>query len=381
MLAIGIFILFQLLSGGGDEPNGTVVPTTQEIPNLEGKSALEAVLELRDLGFAQVTQRDEVSDTVAAGRVIGTDPPAGTVAATDSRVSVIVSLGPEVFTIPPVVDLDEATAIERLTANGFTIGEITRVPSDSVAEGNVIRQTPGPGAAPAGSAVDLEISTGPAFISMPEVVNRVLESAINTLLDAGIAEDRIIVEDEFSDDILEGFVISSDPSAGSPLIQEATVTLVVSKGPAPIAVPNLIGLTEAAARTAVENRGLLFAVASERVEVSAASELAGLVAAQTPPSGNELFPGDEVIVSLGVLQQIVVPDVVGMEEADAIAALEADGFEVEVVGTIEVAAGSPLIGLVADQDPPADALVGDGSTVQIWIGVAPPEEPPPDDGD
>ena len=378
VLAVGIFILFQLLSGGDDPTDGTVVPTAQEIPNLENQTALEAVLALRDLGFSQVTQRDEVSDTVAAGRVIGTDPPAGTTADTDTRVSVIVSLGPEVFTIPNVVNLDEATAIERLVANGFVVGEVTRVPSDSIEEGNVIRQTPGPGAAASGSEVDLEISTGPAFISMPEVVNRVLESAINTLLDVGIAEERIIVEEEFSDDILEGFVVSSDPSAGNPLIQEATVTLVVSKGPAPIAVPNLIGLTEAAARTAVEDRGLLFAVASERVEVSAASRLAGLVAAQTPPSGNELFPGDEVTVSIGVLQQVVVPDVIGMEEAEAIAALEAEGFVVEVVGTIEVAIDSPLIDLVADQDPTADALVDDGSTVQIWIGVAP--EPPPDDG-
>jgi serine/threonine-protein kinase len=153
----------------------------------------------------------------------------------------------------------------------------------------------------------------------------------------------------------------------------------VSKGPAPIPVPNLIGLTLSEAQATVENSGLLFAVANEPVEVSAASELAGLIAAQTPPSGAELFPGDEVVVSLGVLVKVQVPDVVGKSEAEAVAELEAAGFVVEVVGTIEVAADSPLIGFVADQDPPADALIDDASTVRIWIGVAPPEEPPPDD--
>jgi len=379
VLAVGIFILIQLLSGGDDGNDPPVAATSAEIPDLEGRTALEAVLALTNLGFEQVTQRDEVSDTVAENRVIRTEPAAGTNVDFDGRVSVVVSIGPEVFTIPRVVGLDLETARQNLELNGFTVGEVTETAHESVPAGSVIRQDPGPGAADPNSSVDLEISTGPAFIAMPEVENRVLETAISTLVEAGITEDRIIVEQEFSDDILEGFVISSDPRAGSPVIQQANVTLVVSKGPAPIAVPSLIGLTPSEAQSRVENAGLVFAVADEPIEVSAASELAGLVAAQTPPSGNELFPGDEVVVTIGILQQNAVPDVIGMTEADAIAALEDAGFVAEVVGTFEVAVDSPLIGFVADQDPDADVLADDGSTVQIWIGV-PPEEPPPDDG-
>ncbi len=379
VLAVGIFILIQLLSGGDDGDQPAALPTEQEIPNLTGRASLDAILDLRDLGFRQVGQRFEVSESVPEGQVIGSEPAAGATADVADRITVIVSSGPEVFTIPNVAGLDLQTATERLTVNGFELGEVTEVPHDSVPEGNVIRQDPGPGTAPPGAAVSLEISTGPFFITMPEVENRVRESAVNTLIDAGISEDRIEFEEEFSDDILAGFVVSSSPSAGEPVIQGAIVTLVVSKGPAPIPVPNLIGLTLSEAEATVQNAGLLFAVANEPVEVSAVSELAGLVAAQTPPSGSELFPGDEIVVSVGVLIKVEVPDVVGKTEAEAIAELEAAGFVVEVVGTIEVAADSPLIGFVADQDPPAEALIDDASTVQIWIGVAPPEEPPPDD--
>jgi serine/threonine-protein kinase len=376
VLAVGVFILFQLLSGDGGDGDETAAPTTITVPNVEGQTALEAVLAIRDLGFERVTTRDEISDTVPDGRVIRTEPAAGNAVEADTPISVIVSLGPEVFTIPPVQGLTEEVAIERLTANDFEVGEITRVPSDTVPEGSVIRQDPGPGDAAPGTVVDLEISTGPFFITMPEVVNRVLESAINTLVDAGITEDRIEVEEEFSNDILEGFVISSDPAAGNPLVQDATVTLVVSQGPEPVAIPDLIGRSVGEARNLVEDSGLVFVVADDPVEVSAASELDGLVAAQTPPAGGELFPGDEVTVSIGTLRQIAVPEVIGLSETDAIAALEDAGFEVEVVGTIEVAADSPLIGVVADQDPTADALIDDGSTVRIWIGEAPPEPPP-----
>ena len=184
----------------------------------------------------------------------------------------------------------------------------------------------------------------------------------------------------FSSDVLEGFVIESTPPAGEPVIQDATVTLVVSKGPEPINVPNLIGLTRSEARSQVENLGLVFAVADDRVDVSADSGLVDLVAAQSPDSG-ELLPGDEITVAIGKLRQVAVPDVIGQSEVDAISTLEAAGFTVEVAGTIEVDSDSPLIGLVADQDPDADDVVDDGSTVTIWIGVAPEEPPPPDDDD
>jgi serine/threonine-protein kinase len=378
VLAVAIFFLFQLLSG--DDTTATTDPTstTVQVPNLAGEPAIDAVLTLRDLGFQQVSQRDEVSETVPEGRVIATDPPAGASADVNDGIVVIVSSGPEVFTIPNVVNLDLATATERLEANGFTVGEVTEAPSNSVAEGNVIRQDPGPGSAAPGTAVNLEISTGPFSIPMPEVVNKTQENAVQTLVDAGISEDRIIINEEFSNDILEGFVIESDPAAGEPVVQEATVTLLVSLGPEPIPVPNLIGLAPNDARAQVEGLGLVYSEAGERVEVSAESGLDGLVAAQSPDSG-ELLPGDNIVVSIGALRQVSVPDVIGLTEQEAIDALQEAGFVVDVAGTVEVAPDSDLIGLVAAQNPDADAVQDDGSTVEIFIGVAQEEPPPPDE--
>jgi serine/threonine-protein kinase len=160
------------------------------------------------------------------------------------------------------------------------------------------------------------------------------------------------------------------------VLRDATVTLIVSKGPEPIPVPNLVGMTVEGARDTVEDLGLVLSVQPEAIPVSAASGLAGLVAEQSPPNGTELLPGDPVTVAVGVLRQIEVPEVIGLIEERAINMLEGDGFVVEVAGTIELPDGDPNIGRVADQDPDAGTSAADGSTVRIWLGVAAPDDQP-----
>ena len=113
--------------------------------------------------------------------------------------------------------------------------------------------------------------------------------------------------------------------------------------------------------------------------VTAASGLDGLVATQSPPNGSTVTIGDEVTVSVGELIQVEVPDLIGMSQEEATAALAELGLSLEVVGETEVDPDGDLVGMIATQDPAAEETVPDGSTIQVTIGVAPPE-PPPDDG-
>ena len=128
-------------------------------------------------------------------------------------------------------------------------------------------------------------------------------------------------------------------------------------------------------------RGFLPVVVDvETVDVTAASGLAGTIAAQDPPPGTEVVAGDEIRVRLGVLVKVEVPDLTGLTEEEARQQLLDIGLTLSVVGTVEVPPDSGLEGLIAAQDPTVDTTVDDGSEVTVAIGVV-TEEPPPDEGD
>ena len=372
VLAAGIFLLSRLLNPVEPVAAATTVP---ELTGVERSDAFEQ-LQARDL---KVRQREEPSSLIEANHVIVTDPPGGTVVEPGSFVLVILSTGEEVFTIPNVVDDTLETATARLETNGFVVGTVSSVFSDTVPAGIVIRQSPRGGSpADPGTAVDLDVSDGPFAIEMPDVIGLSEQDAIRTLQEDGF-EDIVTVE-EFDDEVLEGLVISTDPEPGEAVPREGRVTLAVSKGPEPFELPDLIGKTVDEARTIVSDLGLVFVQLETTTPVTADSGLDGLVATQSPPEGSTVNIGEEVAVSVGELIQVEVPDLIGLSEDDAADALEELGLTLEVVGNTEVDPEGDLIGMIATQEPSAGETVPDGSTVEATIGVAPAEPPPADDG-
>ena len=129
-----------------------------EIPDLTGSSQTEALNDLQDLGF-KVGIENSAHPEVPEGSVIRTQPPASTSTNADTLVTIIVSVGPEAYPIPYVLDLETDRAIFVIEESGFTIGQKIEVNDDSVPIGFVISQNPiagkkmGPG-----STVDLVIS-------------------------------------------------------------------------------------------------------------------------------------------------------------------------------------------------------------------------------
>jgi serine/threonine-protein kinase len=340
------------------------------------RSAAFEELQARDL---KIRQREEPSSLVEANHVIVTEPPGGTVVEPGSFVLVILSTGEDVFTIPNVVDDTLETATARLEANGFVVGTVSAVHSDTVPAGVVIRQSPRGGSpADPGTTVDLDVSDGPFTTEMPDVTQLAVDNAVRALEDAGF--DDIVQVEEFDDEMPEGFVIRTDPEAGETVPRESRVTLFVSKGTEPFELPDLVGMTVDQARDTVTDLGLVFVLLDDTTPVTAGSDLDGLVASQSPPGGSTIKIGDEVRVSIGELIQREVPDLIGLTQEEAATALAEVGLVLEVTGETEVDPESGLVGLVATQDPEDTVTVPDGSTVQITIGVAPPEPPPGDDG-
>ena len=241
LLAVGVFILFRLFTGGGGDGDLVVVPDLTLVP------AETAFQTLQDLDL-KVTRRLEQSDTVPQGVVIRTDPVAGTSVEKGSFVAVFESAGVEQFTVPQVEGETEEVARALIEAQGFEVGRTEYTLTEDTPEQTVISQSPSAGTpAAAGSLVDLVVSRGPFSIEVPDVSGKSADGAQLELAQAGFT--NVVTDVEFSSDIAAGFAIRTDPEAGRIVGRDDTITVWVSDGPEPATVPSLVGRSLNEART------------------------------------------------------------------------------------------------------------------------------------
>jgi serine/threonine-protein kinase len=200
------------------------------------------------------------------------------------------------------------------------------------------------------------------------VVGQSRDAAVSTLTAAGLEPN--VVEVNSLEDV--GTVLATAPKAGTEVIEGTTVRVNVSKGPKPVAIPNVVGSPFESAESQL--RGLGFAVASEEVE---SDEPAGVVVGQNPAAGTQAAKGSAVTLQVSAGPQTSqIPDVTSQQEAAATAQLQASGFEVQVVE--EIVADENFDGLVLSQDPEGGTEAEEGTTVVIVVGRF--EAPPPEDG-
>ncbi|MFG6402539.1 PASTA domain-containing protein [Microbacterium sp. P04] len=152
-----VSVLFWVLSiQPGDEPSANA----RTVPDVVDVAYPRAQELLADSDLLAVEER-ETSDTVAAGNVIRTDPPAGEAATPNQEVTVFVSTGAQTATVPPLADLPEAGAREALAAAGLNVGTITQRNDPALAAGTVIEASQPSGAVVGpGTTVDLVVATG-----------------------------------------------------------------------------------------------------------------------------------------------------------------------------------------------------------------------------
>ena len=358
-LGLGLWLILRLLSGGG---GGDLVT----IPDLEGSEAQSAFLTLQELNL-KVREVQETSEEMAAGFVIRTDPAATAEVEEGTFVDVMVSLGPEQFGVPNLIGENVEVARTRIEDQGFTVGLIEYSLTEDVDEDIVIRQTPTGGTtAPPDTPVDLLVSSGPFSITVPSVSGDTEDNAILELTRAGFS--NIETQDEFSETVAVGIVISTNPASGQSIPRDATVIVIVSKGPEPVAVPDLTGDSVDQARSTLENQGLNLVVSSQTVEVSAASGLVGLVADQDPNPGTTVESGSDVVGFLGVIRQVTVPDVRDTASADADAAIRAAGLLPDITGST-ITNDLAQSDLIASQNPAGGTSVDEGSTVDLNVYI------------
>ena len=153
-----------------------------------------------------------------------------------------------------------------------------------MAVGRVISQNPlGGVGVPQGSAVALVISLGPANVAVPTVAGLTQAAATTAITTAGLTVGVIT---QVSSLTPAGIVISSTPAAGTPVAPLSAVALLISTGPAQVAVPTVAGLTQAAATTAITTAGLTVGVITQVSSLTPA----GSVISSNPVAGTLVAP-------------------------------------------------------------------------------------------
>jgi serine/threonine-protein kinase len=200
------------------------------------------------------------------------------------------------------------------------------------------------------------LAGGGKTYAVPLVNNEPVATAQSQIKTAHL---RSTVIDQASANVNKGLVIKSSPAEGNNVAANTLVTLYVSTGAAPVAVPNVEGKQQSAAETTLQNDG--FSVVIQQDTTS--TEPAGTVVSQDPIGGTTVAPGSKV--TLSVSGAASVPNVVGLSQASATTSLQSAGFKVNV----ETVAGQngTAPGDVWQQNPTANSTAAPGSSVTILV--------------
>jgi len=253
----------------------------------------------------------------------------------------------------------EIDAVRNIRAAGLKPNPV-RQPSTDTEETYVFAQTPKAGErTQKGNFVTIYVSAGPPKTTVPSVVGEQSDRALADLQDADLKGKVLHIDS----DKPEGEVVSQTPRAGASVDEGSRVTLRVSKGPQPVAVPNVVGSSFETASSTLQGKG--FAVA-RGADVDS-NEPKGTVVDQNPDAGTFQTPGTTVTVrvSKGPTTS-TVPTVTSLSQSDAQAQLRASGFRVRIVP--QAVTDPNQDGIVQTQDPAGGAQAPPGSTVTIAVG-------------
>ena len=261
-------------------------PTLIEIPDLTGSEQAQALEDLQNLGF-KVGIENSADASVPAGSVIRTQPPSNTIINPDSLVTIIVSVGPEAFPIPYVLDIETERAIYVVEESGFTLGQLLEVNDENIPRGFVISQNPVAGTKMSpGTNVDLVVSKGPSLIEISDLSRKSPEDAIQILETLGFEYELI---EEYSKDVEIGLVSGTIPEAGEIVTPDELIQVIISLG-IKIEVPEVEGLGYEDAINILEELGLVATVSGDTN---------GVVRKQIPRKGEFLEPEGVVELIFG----------------------------------------------------------------------------------
>ncbi|HEX5595347.1 MAG TPA: Stk1 family PASTA domain-containing Ser/Thr kinase [Micromonosporaceae bacterium] len=253
---------------------------------------------------------------------------------------------------PPLVNLPRAAAEAEAAKAGLTIEFGDGRHDENVAKDVVLAQDPPAGGRIVkGGKITLTLSLGPERYEVPDVVGKTYDLAVVELEKVKLTVKR--GPDRFNDDLPAGVVISVKPEPGAEVKPGDEVIVTVSKGQAPITVPNLVGKNINEARAILSQLGLV-----PRETYKEDGKPKDEVIGQSPADGSGVEKGAEIKLDVSTGPPMVtVPHVVGLPCQEAKQQLEGQNLRVEIHINPD--------GTVHAQNPGAENQVPPQSTVTL----------------
>jgi beta-lactam-binding protein with PASTA domain len=233
--------------------------------------------------------------------------------------------------VPLLVGKSPAQAALAVKADKFHVRTTGHVSSITVGPGLIIRQQPAPrsggkpNTAKEGSTIGVVVSTGPPPVAIPDLSSfTTCNDAVQALKDVHLVGVCPAAAQQYSSTVATGAVLGTTPTGTAPY--GSTVTVITSKGHAPVALPYVAGSGTTYASASAVLSGVGF-VPSQNNEYNPTVPT-GSVIGTNPPSG-PLPYGSKVTVDISLgPQPVIIPNVVGQSVAAATAALGALGLKV-----------------------------------------------------
>jgi beta-lactam-binding protein with PASTA domain len=216
-----------------------------------------------------------------------------------------------------------------------------------------------------GEQVVLVVSDGPAGVRVPDFGEVTGAEAVRLLGALGLVG---VVEEVYDEDVPQGAIVGAIPAVGARAVPGEQVTVLVSKGPEPRTVPEVVGQPSTEAFVALGRAELEIGRVTRRESAGAEP---GTVLSTTPAGGAQAprgYPVEVVVVAEPGSSD--VPDLVGFAQASATRIASELGLKVSV-RTEVVTAGDRRAGRVISQSPVANSPIGAGGTITITVGAVP----------
>jgi serine/threonine-protein kinase len=215
------------------------------VPSIIGGSFDEAVNVISPLGLTAVVVENRFDEEIPKSKIIESIPAGGGKVDAGGTVKLIVSKGPERYTVPMTTGLTPEAAQTALKKYTLIMGTVNEIFNSEIPKGFVISSSPASGASVKRDAkIDLLVSKGIEQIALASYLGKSGEQALNELTEAGFSVEAGYA---FNENVPELAVISQNPAGGATANKGSKVTILISKGPRNTVIPKTIITMEAKA--------------------------------------------------------------------------------------------------------------------------------------
>ncbi len=366
-IAMGVLVIVVLISVVAGLIWGSKFLQEIETPDLIGKSYSEGQTVLQEKGLSLVIEREMFSNDKPEGTIMDQNPKAGEKIRPGEKVKVTISKGNKTLEVPDVKGKTIDNARKTLKDCGFTNIKIEQLFNDAKPAGIVLSQEPAPeNMVSPSSIIFLRVSKGPEKQKIPDLTGKSESEAQRLLSRIGL---RLIIDaTEPSAQIPAGNIIRQMPAAGTEVIKDSVVKVVVSKAMEGLTSPSLIGKTIQEAQKILEPLGVSLTIEGDEKGPDA------VISSQKPKPGE---PMADKVVTVTAEAEPMIPELIGKKLADARETAERKGYQIGTITYKEVNDSPPDV--VLEQDPPANLEVSPGEKINVVVsrsGNAPQNTPP-----